>query len=300
MEKNTFVSLIENISPEPLIDWLRTQKKVKPLSALYGVDERLEYHPEGDSGIHLEMAVAQAWRWCATSEQKVAVVLHDIGKSVTGLAIENPTTIFVPPRNVDINNNVIPSHIGHDVIGACMMPDVFKQLDIPLEWLPLSISVAKLHQRLHAFDKLSTNAIIRFVEEISESMPLKSRGGAVDSFVRCVRSDFNGRLGFKEMNYDQGDHLIHFEKIMCLYDADEIEREKIKLTISILTDKILQDLKTVNADVSANDLWVFVGKILREKELLGEIPLKPRALKDYFINSSVDAIEKSQVKNNRP
>lgn len=283
MQEHVFsvVHLISRPEPEALIQWLRTQDSIPALSYLYGVAERLDYHPEGDSGIHLEMAVRQAWIHCGTPEERTAVLLHDIGKAVTGRAIENPTEFELGPPKFDLNGILVPTHHGHDRIGATMMRGVFEQLNLPLDWLPLAEVVADFHQRLHAISSSSANAIVSFIEQIHERIPMKSRTDAVESFVRCVRSDFNGRLGFEERNYDQGDVLINAERAITCYEQDNQERERINRVIESRKQEIFKEFSRSRPDVLVHLTWRDTMIELRNLQVSGDLPPVPQSLYSY-------------------
>jgi len=274
--------LISRPEPEELIQWLRTQNSIAALSYLYGVAERLDYHPEGDSGIHLEMAVRQAWIHCDTPEERAAVLLHDIGKAVTGRAIENPTEFELGPPKFDENGILVPTHHGHDRIGAKMMRDVFEQLSLPLDWLPLAEVVADFHQRLHAISSSSANAIVSLIEQIQGGIPMKSRTAAVGSFVRCVRSDFNGRLGFEERNYDQGDILINAERAITFYEQDAHERERINQEIESRKQEIFKEFSGARPGVSVHLIWRDTMIELRNRQAAGDLHPVPQSLYSYM------------------
>lgn len=277
-----FRSLLDADGPEPIIDWLRHQKEVPELYALYGVEERKDYHPEGDSGVHLEMAIGKAWEFCSAPEERAAVVLHDIGKAVTGRALANPTGIQLTEYRFDAEGKKIANHIGHDRIGADMMPSTFARLGLPVAWLPLATTVALYHQRLHQVEHMDANGIARLVSDIAAAMPSYSRSAAVEAMVRCVRADFNGRLGFEDLNYRQGDVLRACERAMTAWEGAADEREAAVLSRSRSLQALFDGLRAENRDIADQFVWNMAATAMRAGEAAGTVVQKPKTLHAFL------------------
>lgn len=291
----TVKEMLEADSHDDIVHWLKSQTQIKSLQHLYGVAERLDYHPEADSGIHLEMCMEQAWRWCDTAEERAAVLLHDIGKAVTGRAIPDPTGIGIMEIKFDADGEVIPTHAGHDAIGAKMMPGVFEELDLPREWQDLAVTVARRHQQLHGLLSFQSNAVIQFVNDISCEMPCKSRGDAISAFTRCVRADFNGRLGFESLNYVQGDVLIAAEKAMALYEETAESRAVILEAIEQKRDSIFKEIASANPDFSLENKWKNTMISLRSLQKSGDLPVAPDSMHTFVGRFLSEAKEKVAV-----
>jgi tRNA nucleotidyltransferase (CCA-adding enzyme) len=245
---------------------------------LYGVAERLEYHPEGDSGVHLEMALEQAWRVCLSAEERAAVTLHDIGKAVTGRAIENPTSLPISPIKYDQDGQIIPVHHGHDKIGAIMMEDAFLTLNLPMQWLPLSKTVASFHQSLHAIERFDPNAVIRFIRDICSSMPDRNMVEAVEAFARCVTADFNGRLGFESLPYRQGEIVVAAAHEVASFDAEAETRERIESEISAEKYHLFDKVKAEKPHLETYHIWRETMEKFRAMQASGEIQQPPEPL----------------------
>ena len=73
-------------SPDIYIQTLRDCGALKELlpevDALFGVDQRADYHPEVDTGIHILMALQQAAKYSSGAAVRFAVLVHDLGKGI--------------------------------------------------------------------------------------------------------------------------------------------------------------------------------------------------------------------------
>jgi hypothetical protein len=217
--KTDLLTALEAPEPTALRAWFRSQTVFAPLRALPGIAERLDYHPEGDAGVHLELCIEQAWKQCHSAEERVAVLLHDIGKSVTGRALPNPTDIALTEPRLDEEGRALAQHIGHDKIGAAMMPKAFETLNLPAAWLPLATAVALYHQRLHQIEAAGPKALIALVRDIRQTLPDKTSSEAIASVVRCARADHFGRGGAIPQRYLPGELLEAAERVMAEHAA---------------------------------------------------------------------------------
>lgn len=291
-QSNTLMQALQSHEPSPLVGWLRTQKVSEPLARLYGVDEKLEYHPEGDSGIHLELAIEQAWRTCKTIEERAAVLMHDIGKAVTGRAMANPTDIGVAPIKRDESGNVVPIHYGHDEIGAVMMDGEFRTLGLPDAWLSLAKTVARYHQMLHAIERFDAKAVICFVDNVAAGMPGRDRLEAVSSFVRCVTADFNGRLGFEGRRYRQGEILLAAARAVSDYDYESAEQ-----TVAAI-EKTKYDIFGAKRQAFPKMLEYHVWRdtmiALREAQAAGDVPSAPASVSSV-VAQAIAGVEGDEI-----
>jgi putative nucleotidyltransferase with HDIG domain len=85
------------------------------VDALYGVPQRAEFHPEVDTGVHIEMVLDMAARlaprddlvaWCALT--------HDLGKALT-------------PKDE------LPRHLRHEHNGVAPLRELNARLKVPAE-----------------------------------------------------------------------------------------------------------------------------------------------------------------------
>ena len=117
------------------------------VDALYGVPQRAEFHPEVDTGIHVEMVLDMAAQlapgdaligWCALT--------HDLGKALTPA-------------------DVLPSHRGHEHAGIEPIKTLSARLKVPAEFAALAQLVCKLHLLAHTAFELRAIDHSRTVRE---------------------------------------------------------------------------------------------------------------------------------------
>ena len=155
------------------------------VDALYGVEQRAEFHPEVDTGVHIEMVVDMAARlapgddligWCA--------LVHDLGKALT-------------PRNE------LPRHVMHEERGIVPVRAISQRLRVPAEHATLAELCCRLHLLAHRADELKSSTTL----ELFEKLDAFRKPQRVGQFLLVCEADKRGRLGFTESDYPQGDRL---------------------------------------------------------------------------------------------
>ena len=93
------------------------------VDALYGVPQRAEYHPEIDTGVHVEMVCDMAAQ-LAPGDDLIgfAALTHDLGKARTPA-------------------DVLPKHIGHERAGLAPLYALCDRLRVPTEHRQLAAHV---------------------------------------------------------------------------------------------------------------------------------------------------------------
>lgn len=172
---------------------------------LYGIPARKYWHPEIDTGIHIELSLHYASIHNYSSLEKIAVFCHDFGKALTDPAI-------------------LPSHHGHGIKGVPLIKDFADRLKIPSEYKEVSILVAAEHSFVHtALYRTSEELLSLFLRIDAFRKP-----DHVEILLNSARADIRGRLGFENIQYCHAD-LIHdlFENIKTL-STKEIVAEGFK------------------------------------------------------------------------
>ena len=101
------------------------------IDALYGVPQRAEFHPEVDTGIHLEMVVDMAARIAPGNDLVgFCALTHDLGKALTPA-------------------DVLPRHIGHEQAGVAPLRRMAARLRVPTEYAALAEQVCREHLNAH-------------------------------------------------------------------------------------------------------------------------------------------------------
>ena len=155
------------------------------VDALYGVPQRAEYHPEIDTGVHVEMVLDMAATlapgdapigWCALT--------HDVGKALT-------------PKDQ------LPSHRGHEHTGVAPLRALAERLKVPAEFAALAELVCRLHLLAHTAFELRANTVL----ELFEKLDAFRKPRRLPQFLLACEADKRGRLGMQDSDYPQAQYL---------------------------------------------------------------------------------------------
>lgn len=138
---------------------------------LYGVPQRIEFHPEYDTGIHQELALDAAAK-LAPGDDLVAwcVLAHDLGKAVT------------PPH-------AWPRHVGHESAGVPLVRALAQRLRVPVEHAQMAEHVCRDHLNVHRIAELRPNTVL----ELLERLDAFRKPERVLQLVRACEADKRGR-----------------------------------------------------------------------------------------------------------
>jgi len=155
------------------------------VDALYGVPQRPEYHPEVDTGVHLELVLDMAAR-LAPGDDLVGfcALCHDLGKART------------PP-------DVLPSHIGHEHAGVAPLQALASRLKVPAEHAALAELVCREHLNAHRALELKPATVLRVLTKLDALR----RPQRLETFLTVCEADKRGRLGRAEAAYPQAGFL---------------------------------------------------------------------------------------------
>ena len=138
--------LLEHILPE--------------VTAMKGVPQPEEYHPEGDVYVHTLLAARISDQFVRDPLVKLAILLHDIGK----------------PRALARNDGVNMG--GHEAISARMARRIGARLHMSRHEIARLAFLVKNHMRIVDFPKMGRGKQVRFVSEGSVE------GGTASSTMR--------------------------------------------------------------------------------------------------------------------
>lgn len=181
----------KSLAAESPVAFLRTLrasgalKRILPeVDKLYGVPQPKMWHPEIDTGIHIEMALEMATQLTVDPQIRFAVLMHDVGKGVT------PEALW-------------PQHVGHEDLGVELIEAAATRLKIPNAYSELAILVSKYHTYTHRSDKLNPSTMLNVLERLDAFR----RGDRFEQFLIACIADALGRGGFSEESYPQADIL---------------------------------------------------------------------------------------------
>lgn len=182
----------ERALAEPAPDaWLRALREcgalariLPELDALYGVPQPAEWHPEVDTGLHMELVMRAAADLSPSARVRFAALMHDLGKGRT-------------PRSR------WPKHIGHEERGAAMVRELAARLRVPVDFRELAELAARWHGLAHRALELRPRTVL----ELLESCDAMRRPGRFHELLLACEADFRGRGGFRSSPYPQADRL---------------------------------------------------------------------------------------------
>lgn len=196
-------------SPQPSA-FLRTLRACGALAvvlpeidALYGVPQRAEYHPEVDTGLHIEMVLDMAAR-LAPGDAMVgfAALTHDLGKVLTPAA-------------------VLPRHPGHEHAGLAPLAALCARLKVPNAEAQLAADACREHLNLHRLDELRDASVYALIERCGGLR----QGDRIDRLALVCEADHRGRLGHAESDYPQGRMLRACRDAALTVQARHVMRE---------------------------------------------------------------------------
>ncbi|WP_147653344.1 multifunctional CCA addition/repair protein [Vulcaniibacterium gelatinicum] len=156
------------------------------VDALYGVPQRAEFHPEVDTGVHIELVCDMAAR-LAPGDDIVgfAALTHDLGKALTPA-------------------DVLPRHVGHERAGLAPLRALCERLKVPNEHRALAELACREHLVMHRFDELRATTVYALLQRCDGLR----RPERVRRFALVCEADKRGRAGHAEDDYPQGRALL--------------------------------------------------------------------------------------------
>lgn len=161
------------------------------VDALYGVPQPEQYHPEVDTGLHIELCLEQARKLGATHKLAdnnaalYATLVHDVGKALTD------------PQQW-------PRHIAHETRGLEALKAINARLPVPNEHAALARLVCEHHTKLHRALELKPATLLKLLE----SLDAFRRPERLDKFLLACEADARGRTGLEDRDYPQRDYLL--------------------------------------------------------------------------------------------
>ncbi|MFC7301864.1 multifunctional CCA addition/repair protein [Cognatiluteimonas weifangensis] len=156
------------------------------VDALYGVPQRAEFHPEIDTGVHVELVCDMAAR-LAPGDAAVgfAALTHDLGKALTPA-------------------DMLPRHIGHEHAGLVPLRALCARLKVPAAHRRLAEMACREHLNVHRLAELRDDTV--------HDLLLRCDGfrqpQAIAALALVCEADLRGRAGHAEDAYPQGPALL--------------------------------------------------------------------------------------------
>lgn len=178
-------------SPSPAA-FLRTLREADALrgvlpevDALYGVPQRAEYHPEVDTGTHVELVCDMAAS-LAPGDDLIgfAALCHDLGKALTPV-------------------DELPKHVMHEQRGIAPIIALCERLKVPAEHRELAVLSSREHLNVHRLDELKPATVHELIARC-DGFRKPSR---IDQLATVCEADKRGRTGLSDLPYPQANLL---------------------------------------------------------------------------------------------
>ena len=195
--------------PSRLLQVLRDcgalQRLLPEVDKLYGVPQRAEYHPEIDTGIHLEMVLDQSARLNTPLEVRFACLCHDLGKGTTPA-------------------DVLPRHIGHEQRSEKLARALCQRWRVPVACKELAELVAREHGNIHQSGSFGAEAVLRLLVRC-DALRRPERFLLALQACEC---DARGRLGKEDVAYTQGPRLAKLLQAAQSVDSTSISAQALQ------------------------------------------------------------------------
>ena len=205
------------------------------VDALYGVPQRAEFHPEIDTGAHLEL-VLDAAAALAPGNDVVGfcALVHDLGKALTPV-------------------EELPRHIGHEHRGLAPLRALATRLKVPTEHAALAEQVCREHLNAHRAFELKPATLLKLLG----ALDALRRPTRLELFLAACEADKRGRLGHAQDAYPQAAYLRAARAAAAAVDAaafvaQGLSGPSIGKAMEAARIVALQQLKTAQALGSAN------------------------------------------------
>jgi len=154
------------------------------LEALYGVPQPEKWHPEIDTGLHMELVLQAAAGLTPEPRVRFAALMHDLGKGRT-------------PRSQ------WPTHRGHEERGVALIREVATRLRVPTDHRELAELASRWHGLAHRALELRPRTLL----ELLESCDAMRRPDRFRELLVACESDYRGRGGWRQRSYPQAGRL---------------------------------------------------------------------------------------------
>ena len=181
------------------------QRLLPEVDKLYGVPQRADYHPEIDTGIHLEMVLDQSARLNTTLDVRFACLCHDLGKGNTPA-------------------DVLPRHIGHEQRSEKLTRALCERWRVPVECKELAELVVREHGNIHQSGGFGAEAVLRLLVRCDA---LRRPARFLLALQAC-ECDARGRLGKEDEDYAQGPRLAGLLKATQAVDSASISTQALQ------------------------------------------------------------------------
>jgi tRNA nucleotidyltransferase (CCA-adding enzyme) len=161
------------------------------VEALYGVPQRADYHPEVDTGVHVEL-VCDMTAALAPGDDLIgfAALCHDLGKAMT------PT-------------DELPRHVMHEQRGIDAVIALSLRLKVPAEHRELAVIACREHLNVHRLAELKDATVHALISRCDGYR----KPARIDQLTVVCEADNRGRTGFADRAYPQANELRRLHQV---------------------------------------------------------------------------------------
>ena len=172
------------------------------VDALYGVPQRAEFHPEVDTGVHIELVCDMAAK-LAPGDDLIgfAALAHDLGKALTPAG-------------------ELPRHVMHEQRGIEPVAALSARLKVPAEHRDLAVLCCREHLNVHRIDELKPAT----VHELIARCDGFRKPARIHQLATVCEADKRGRAGLGDEPYPQGDTLRRLHAAAMSVRAADVAR----------------------------------------------------------------------------
>ena len=173
------------------------------VDALYGVPQRAEYHPEVDTGVHVELVLDMA-ATLAPGDALIgfAALTHDLGKALTPA-------------------HVLPRHIGHEGAGIVPLDALCARLKVPATYRQLAAMACREHLNVHRLFELRAST----VHDLLARCDGFRQPARIAQLAVVCEADKRGRAGLSDASYPQAGELLRLHATALSVRAADIARD---------------------------------------------------------------------------
>ncbi|MBS0356538.1 MAG: multifunctional CCA addition/repair protein [Proteobacteria bacterium] len=200
---------------------------------LFGVPQPLQYHPEGDTGVHMLMVLDCAAADGLALPGRLACLLHDLGKGVTPA-------------------DVLPHHYGHEAASEKLARDVCQRLKCPVDCRDLALMMAREHGIVHQGQVLRAETVVKLIERC-DGLRRPERFVALLDACAC---DYRGRSTYEARPYPQRERLLAALAAVRGVDAGAIARgvaDKARIPVEVHVARVAAVRQLEGRGVSEGD-----------------------------------------------
>jgi tRNA nucleotidyltransferase (CCA-adding enzyme) len=174
---------LEEPRPSAFIQTLRDCGALKILfpeiDALFGVPQRIEFHPEVDAGLHTQMVCDMAAKLAPGNAMLgFAALTHDLGKALS-------------PKDQ------LPKHIGHEQSGLEPLANLCQRFKVPADYRDLAEIVCREHLNVHRLDEMKASTVHDLIARCDGFR----KPERIDQLGLFCEADKRGRLGLENTAY---------------------------------------------------------------------------------------------------